>query len=99
MATNQHATTEELLEEMFSLVCAGTIARQQHGKHISAAVNQHPTIEELLETVFSAWSMPKGYIMRTLAEQELMRVIGGSEKGRLEFETVKYGHESHGSQT
>jgi hypothetical protein len=47
----------------------------------------------------SAWSMPRGYIMRTLAEQELMRVVGDNKKGSLESDTVKYGHESHGSRT
>jgi hypothetical protein len=28
-----------------------------------------------------------------------LRVVGGDEKGSLESETVKYGHESHGSRT
>jgi hypothetical protein len=28
-----------------------------------------------------------------------LRVVGGGEKGSLEFETVKYGHESHGART
>jgi hypothetical protein len=28
-----------------------------------------------------------------------LRVIGGDEDGSLEFETVKYGHESHGTRT
>jgi hypothetical protein len=28
-----------------------------------------------------------------------LRVLGGDEKGSLESETVKYGHESHGSGT
>jgi hypothetical protein len=37
------------------------IARQQHGKHVSAAKNQHSTIEELLEVVFSVWSVPRLY--------------------------------------
>jgi hypothetical protein len=48
MATNQHTTTEELLEVVFSVVCTVTIAIQQQGKHAST------TIEEL----FSTWSMP-----------------------------------------
>jgi hypothetical protein len=26
-----------------------------------------------------------------------LRVVGGEERGSLESETVKYGHESHGS--
>jgi hypothetical protein len=26
-----------------------------------------------------------------------LRVVGGDEKGNLESETVKYGHESHGT--
>jgi hypothetical protein len=28
-----------------------------------------------------------------------LRVVGGDEKGSLESETVKYGHESHGIRT
>jgi hypothetical protein len=28
-----------------------------------------------------------------------LRVIGGDEKGNLKSETVKYGHESHGTRT
>jgi hypothetical protein len=28
-----------------------------------------------------------------------LRVVGGDEKGRLESETVNYGHESHGTRT
>jgi hypothetical protein len=28
-----------------------------------------------------------------------LRVVGGDEKGSLESETVKYGHESYGTQT
>jgi hypothetical protein len=28
-----------------------------------------------------------------------LRVIGGDEEGSLESETVKYGHESHGTRT
>jgi hypothetical protein len=27
----------------------------------------------------------------------VLRVVGGDEKGNLKFETVKYGHESHGT--
>jgi hypothetical protein len=33
------------------------IARQQLGKHISAAMNTHATIEEVLDSVFSVGSM------------------------------------------
>jgi hypothetical protein len=28
-----------------------------------------------------------------------LRVVGGDEKGSLEFETVKYDHKSHGTRT
>jgi alkylhydroperoxidase/carboxymuconolactone decarboxylase family protein YurZ len=61
MATNQHATTEELLEAVFSVVCATAIAIQHRGKHISAAMNPDRTMEELLEAVSSARSMRRGY--------------------------------------
>jgi alkylhydroperoxidase/carboxymuconolactone decarboxylase family protein YurZ len=36
MATNQHATAEELLEAVFSVVHAVTVAMQWHSKHASA---------------------------------------------------------------
>jgi hypothetical protein len=28
-----------------------------------------------------------------------LQIVGGDEKGSFEFETVKYGHESHGTRT
>jgi hypothetical protein len=37
MATNQHATSEELLEAVFSVVRSVTAAMQWHDKHIPAA--------------------------------------------------------------
>jgi hypothetical protein len=49
-ATNQHATTEELLEAVFSVVHAATVATQQRGKHASTTEERFPT-----------WSVPKGY--------------------------------------
>jgi hypothetical protein len=35
MATNQHATAEEMLEVVFSVVGAATVATQWRGKHAS----------------------------------------------------------------
>jgi alkylhydroperoxidase/carboxymuconolactone decarboxylase family protein YurZ len=61
MAINQHTTTEELLEVVFSVVCAMAVATQQHIKHTSAATNPDVTMEELFEAVFSVWSVPRGY--------------------------------------
>jgi hypothetical protein len=40
MATNQQATTEELLEAVFSVVRAMTVATQRRGKHVSTATNR-----------------------------------------------------------
>jgi hypothetical protein len=37
MATNQHATTDELLEAVFSVVSVAAVATQRRGKCISAA--------------------------------------------------------------
>jgi hypothetical protein len=37
LATNEHATTEELLEVAFSVVCTAAVATQWHGKNDSAA--------------------------------------------------------------
>jgi 3-hydroxyacyl-CoA dehydrogenase len=45
------------------------IARQQHGKQVSAAANQHTTTEELLEAVFSSQS-----IQRLHEDQQLQLV-------------------------
>jgi hypothetical protein len=36
-ATNQHVTTEERLEAVFSVVGAAVIAKQRDGKHVSVA--------------------------------------------------------------
>jgi hypothetical protein len=38
-----------------------SIARQQHGKHVSAVTNNHATIEELLEVVISMWFVLRLY--------------------------------------
>jgi hypothetical protein len=43
---NQHATTEELLKMLFSVVRAAAVATQLRGKHVSPAMNQRSTIEE-----------------------------------------------------
>jgi hypothetical protein len=51
MATKQHATTEELLEKVFSAFRAATVATQRRSKQAAT------TIEEL----FSTCSVPKGY--------------------------------------
>jgi hypothetical protein len=37
MAMNQHATIEEMLEAVFSVVCAAAVAMQQRNKYVSAA--------------------------------------------------------------
>jgi hypothetical protein len=38
MTVNQHATAEELLEVVFSVVCAMTVAMQWHGNHASTTI-------------------------------------------------------------
>jgi hypothetical protein len=74
-------------------------------------MNPHATAEELLEMVFSIRSVPRCYkdnwhklpvssveagsITSTVA----LRVVGSDENGSLESETVKYGHEYHGTRT
>jgi hypothetical protein len=37
MATNQHATTEELLEAVFSVVRSAAVATQRRSKHVFSA--------------------------------------------------------------
>jgi hypothetical protein len=78
----------------------------------STATSPRATIKELLETVFSTRPVPIGYVTRTPVELQstlvetgsststvALLVVGGDEKGSLESETVKCGHESHGTQT
>jgi hypothetical protein len=43
------------------------------------------------------WFVPLCYKQDSLAVT--LRVVGGDEKGSLESETVKYGHESYGTRT
>jgi hypothetical protein len=38
MATNKHATTEEMLEGVFSVVRAATVATQRRRKHVSITI-------------------------------------------------------------
>jgi hypothetical protein len=89
---NMHATLEE------------PVSIQQISKTI--------TIEVLLETVFYIQSVQSGYVdsvenwqSNTRVEAGsntstvTLRVIGSDEKGSLESETVKYGHESYGTRT
>jgi hypothetical protein len=47
MATNQHATTQKLLDTVFSVVRAAAVTTRRRGKHISAASNSRTAIEEL----------------------------------------------------
>jgi hypothetical protein len=69
-------------------------------------------MEELLGEVYSVGSVPKLYKNDQLPLWEItrveagsntstvtLRVVGGDEKGSLESETVKYGHESYGTRT
>jgi hypothetical protein len=52
------------------------------------------TMVVTLEAVFYIWSAQRLYHSTDSVEIAL-RVVGGDEKGSLECETVKYGHESH----
>jgi hypothetical protein len=75
--------------------------------HVIAAM------EELLEAMFSMQSLPpqslniRGLNLAPRSRVEAgsntstvdLRVVGGDGKGSLESETVKYGHESHGTLT
>jgi hypothetical protein len=61
MATNQHATTEKLLEAVFFVVSTVAAAVRWHGKHIYATTNADTTIEVLLETVISTRFVQRVY--------------------------------------
>jgi hypothetical protein len=81
---------------------------------IRAIARQPPVIiEKLCEAVFSVGSAPrmlhKNYNRKCSAESRVeagsntstvaLRVVGGDEKGSLEFETINYGPEFHGTRT
>jgi hypothetical protein len=68
---NKHAKTEELLEAVFSMVCAMVITMQRCNNHVSVA-----TMEELLEAVFAAWSMPSGYERDKFRTESVARKAG-----------------------
>jgi hypothetical protein len=61
-----------------------------------------------METLCSVWLAPRCY-KQDSSKQHVeagshsstvtLRVVGGNEKGSLKSETVKYGHESKGTQT
>jgi hypothetical protein len=99
---------------VFSVILAAAVLKQRRGKHVSAEMNQHSKIEELLETVIYTRSVPRGYqwdkfraqfsrVFRVEAVSNTstvaLREVGGDEMASLESETVKYGHESHGTRT
>jgi hypothetical protein len=68
-------------------------------KHVVTAKNPRATIEELLETVFSTRPVPRYYNMGSNTSTMALRGVGVNEKGSLESETVKYGHEPNGTET
>jgi hypothetical protein len=91
------------------VVSVALAAMERCGKHISVAVNQYVTVEE---AVFSEGAAPSLYNEDLMQLEEksrvgtrsntstvTLRVVGGDGKGSLESETVKYGHESHGTRT
>jgi hypothetical protein len=91
------------------MVRAARVATQRCGKHMSAVVNQHPTIGK---AVISMEATPRLYNedLRLLeldtrveagsnTSTVALRVVGGDEKGSVKYETVKDGHESHGTRT
>jgi hypothetical protein len=58
MATNQHATTEELLRTVFSVIHTMAIATQGCSKRLSM---QQQLNYNNRRAVFSAWSVLRGY--------------------------------------
>jgi hypothetical protein len=75
-----------------------SIARQRLGKQVSTARDMRATIHELLGTMFSIRSVQNCY-KEFSSESAVSGVSGVDEKGCLESETVKYGHESNGTRT
>jgi hypothetical protein len=88
------------------------VSRQRIGKHVLPTTNTHATTEFLLEMVFCTRSVQRGFKEDSWGEPlnsllgagwntstVALRVVGGDEEGSLESETVKYGHESHGTRT
>jgi hypothetical protein len=86
------------------------IARQCHSKHVSVATDTDATAKDVVFSLQSTWSLYKedqlnNSVKMTRVEAGsntstvTLRVIGGDEKGSLNSETVKYGHETKGTQT
>jgi hypothetical protein len=89
------------------------VCRQRLGSRVPAAPNTHSSVEVLLETVFSTRSVHRGYKDNWSKNISVLpcgdrgrkpprvtlRVVRGGEKGSLESDTVKYGHEFHGTRT
>jgi hypothetical protein len=88
------------------------VSRQRSQTAGSRGKSPHETVEILLETVFCMGFVPRYYkddnwskndASRVEAGSNIstvtLRVVGGDEKGSLESETVKYGHESHETRT
>jgi hypothetical protein len=84
------------------------VSKQRIGKHASTTIGLLSEMVLSIQSLQSGyeednWGNPVGEPSRVEAGLNTsaiaLRVIGGNEKGSLEYETVKYGHESHGTQT
>jgi hypothetical protein len=94
MATNQHATAEELLEAVFSVVGAANVATQWRSRHASTSIEELCFLRGPCRRVINATSLElSSDFYRSPASRRRQR------KGSLESETVKYGRESHGTRT
>jgi hypothetical protein len=83
-AANHHATTEELLETVFSVIRAAAVATQPRGKHIYAATNPDKTIEELC-----LLCPCKGVIRRTIEGRVVQLAGSRSSEGSREIAIVR----------
>jgi hypothetical protein len=80
-----------------------TIARQRCGKHVSVTTARQETFPWIRARLYKEPYTEERFMTRmeegSNTSTVTLRVVGGDEKGSLESETVKYGHESYGTRT
>jgi hypothetical protein len=88
-----------------SIVAFRAVSRQRLGKHVPAATDTHASVfllgpcKGVIRNTTEARKVVSRVKARSKTSTVALRVVGGDGKGSLEYETVKYGHQSHGTRT
>jgi hypothetical protein len=78
---------------------AQPVSGQQPGKHVPTAKDTNGTIEQCFLCGPCREVKPGQFEAGSNTTTVVLRVVEGDEKRSLESETVKYGHEFHGTRT